>query len=247
MNTGRVSSLPLGGGLRNQCTLVQPWPRLPDEIRDEQDGRDRHGQRKAPRAQDVAAPDEERRDQQDEDDGERVLRLESDADGEPEQGPGAAAECEPQREPEDDHRRQLVERDRLEEQVGREHRRPEPDDHGCERLRTARRPELARNKGTDQHRSGARKNRERAQADERPAEQLSGQRREQRRHRRELDIAALEMQPGDGVIQLVAVPAVSSGDGELQRALQRDDDEDGPGREDDRALLCAPLRHGHQA
>ena len=25
-NCGRVSSLPLGGGLRNQCTLVQPWP-----------------------------------------------------------------------------------------------------------------------------------------------------------------------------------------------------------------------------
>ena len=26
MNCGRVSSLPLGGGFRNQCTLVQPWP-----------------------------------------------------------------------------------------------------------------------------------------------------------------------------------------------------------------------------
>ena len=56
------------------------------------------------------------------------------------------------------------------------------------------------------HRSGAREDRERAQADQRPAEQLSGQRREQRRHRRELDVAALEMQAGDGVVQLVAVP-----------------------------------------
>ena len=240
MNTGRVSSLPLGGGLRNQCTLVQPWPASQTRFGTSRTAAIGHGQRKAPRAQDVAAPDEERRDQQDEDDGERVLRLESDADGDPEQGPGAAAECEPQREPEDDHRRQLVERDRLEEQVGREHPRPEPDDHGGERLRTARRPELAGDEGADQHRSGAREDRERAQADERPAEQLSGQRREQRRHRRELDIAALEMQAGDGVVQLVAVPAVPSGDGELQRALQRDDDEDGPSREGDRARLCAP-------
>jgi hypothetical protein len=55
------------------------------------------------------------------------------------------------------------------------------------------------------------------------------------------------MQAGDGVIQLVSVPAVTSGDGELQRALQCDDEEDGPSREDDRALLCAPVRHGHQA
>ncbi len=69
--------------------------RLPHEIRDEQDGRDGHGQRKAPRAQDVAAPDEERRNEQDEDDGECVLRLEADADGDPEQGPGAAVEGDP--------------------------------------------------------------------------------------------------------------------------------------------------------
>ena len=182
--------------------------------------------------------------EQDEDERERVLRLEADAGGDSEQRPRAAAECEPQREPEDDHRRQLVERDRLEEQVGREHPRPEPDHHRGERLRTARRPELARDERTDQHRSRAREDRDRAQADERPAEQLSGERREQRRHRRELDIAALEMQAGDGVVQLVAVPAVSSGDGELQRALQRDDDEHGPGRERDRRLHCGPVRHG---
>ena len=81
-------------------------------------------------------------------------------------------------------------------------------------------------------------------ADERPAEQLAGQRREQRRHRRELDIAALQVQAGDGVVELVAVPAVASGDGELQRALQRDDGEHGAGRECDRRPLYGPERHG---
>jgi hypothetical protein len=193
--------------------------RLPDEIRHEQDGRDGHGQGKAPRAQDIAAPDEEGRDEQDDDDGECVLRLEADADGDPEQGPGAAAEGDPQREPEDDHRRQLVERDRLVEQVGREHCRPEPDDHRGERLRPARRPELARDKSTDKDGCSAREDRGRAQADERPAEQLSVKRRKQRRHRREFDVAALEMLAGDGVIQLVTMPAISSGDGEFRRAL----------------------------
>ena len=114
----------------------------------------------------------------------------------------------------------------------------EPDHHRGERLRAARRPELAGDEGTDHHRSRAREDRERAQADQRPAEQLAGQRREQRRHRRELDVAALQVQAGDGVVQLVAVPAVASGDGKLQRALQRDDDEHRAGRERDRRLLC---------
>ena len=242
-NTGRVSSLPLGGGLRNQCTLVQPWPACQTRFGNEQDGRDRHGRAEGPACAARRGAREERRDQQDEDDGEGVLRLEADAGGDSEQRPGAAAECESQREPEDDHRRQLVERDRLEEQIGREHRRTEPDHDRCERLRPARRPELTGDKGADEHRSGAREDRERPQADERPAEQPSGQRRKQRRHRWELDIAALKMQAGDGVIQLVAMPAVTSGDRELQRALQRDDEEHGSGREDDRAVLCPRVRH----
>jgi hypothetical protein len=55
------------------------------------------------------------------------------------------------------------------------------------------------------------------------------------------------MQAGDRVIQLVAVPAVSSGDGELQRALQRDDEEHGRGGERDCPLVCRPVRHSHQA
>ena len=243
-NCGRVSSLPLGGGLRNQCTLVQPWPA----------SQTRFGTSSAAAMATASGKPHERRTsrrqtrnvaiEQDEDDGERVLRLEPDAGGDSEQRPRAAPEREPQREPEDDHRRELVERDRLEEQVGREHPRREPDHHRGERLRAARRPELAGDEGADQHRSRAREDRERAQADERPAEQLSGQRREQRRHRRELDVAALQMQAGDGVVQLVAVPAVASGDGELERALQRDDCEDRAGRECDRALLCGPERHG---
>jgi hypothetical protein len=70
---------------------------------------------------------------------------------------------------------------------------------------------------------------------------------EQRRRRRELDVAALEMQAGDSVVKLVTVPAVASGDCELQRALQRDDDEDRPGREGRRRLLCGPERHGPPA
>ena len=94
---------------------------LPDEVRDEQESRDCHCQRKPPRAQDVAAPDEEGRDEQDEDDGERVLRLEADAGGDPEQGPRAAPEGDSQSEPEDDHRRELIKRNRLEEQVSPEH------------------------------------------------------------------------------------------------------------------------------
>jgi hypothetical protein len=51
------------------------------------------------------------------------------------------------------------------------------------------------------------------------------------------------MQAGDGVIPLVAVPPVPSGDGKLQRTLQRNDDEDRHSREHDRRLLCGPVRH----
>ena len=204
---------------------------LPDEVRDEQRGRDHDGQWKAPGAQDVAAPDQERRDQKDDDNGERVLRFQSDTDGDSEQRPRAAPEREAQCEPEHDHRRQLVERDRLEEQIGPEHPRHKTDHHRGERLRATRRPELAGDEGADQHRPRGCQDRERAQADQRPAEQLPRQRREQRRHRRELDIPALQMPPGNRVVQLVAMPPVPPGDGELKRALQRDDDKDGPGSE----------------
>jgi hypothetical protein len=216
---------------------------LPHEVRDEQGRREYHGQREAPRAHDVAAPDEERRDEQHEDDGDRVLRLEPDAGRDSEQRPRTVPEREPQREPEDDHRRELVERDRLEQQVGPEHPRREPDHHGGERLGTTRRSELARDECADDHRSRAREDRERAQAEQRPAEQVAGKCRKQRRQRRELDVAALQMQACDGVVQLVAMPAVASRDGELQRALQRDDGEHRAGCECDRRLRCGPERH----
>ena len=113
-----------------------------------------------------------------------------------------------------------------------------------ERLRAARRPELPGYEGTDHDRSCACEDRERAKTDQRPAEQLSGQRREQRRHGWKLDVPALKMQPGNGVIQLIAVPAVSPGDGKLQRALQRDDDENRPDRKRYDRFRCGTCRHG---
>ncbi len=203
-------------------------PRLPDQVRDKHNSRDRHRNRETPRAQHVATPNKERSDQQDEDDRERVLRLQPDPGGEPEHRPRASPKREPQREPEHDHRHQLIERDRLEQQVRSQHPRREPDHDRRQRLRTPRRPELPGHEDTDHDRSRAREDREYAKTDQRPAEQLSRQRREQRRHRRKLDIPALKMQPGDGVIQLIPVPAVPRGDSKLQRALQRDDDENRP-------------------
>ncbi len=228
-NCGRVSSLPLGGGLRKKCTLVQPWPA----------SQTRFGTSSTAAIATASGKPRERSTSRRQTRNVAISRTRTTAsvyfvssptpDGDSEQRPRAASEREPQREPEDDHRRQLVERDRLEEQVRREHPRREPDQHRRERLRAPRRAELAGDERADQHRSRAREDRERAQPDERPAEQLSGERRKQRRHRRELDVAALKVQAGDRVVQLVAVPAVPSGDGELQRALQRDDDGQ-PGR-----------------
>ncbi len=216
---------------------------FPDEVRDEQRGGDRDREREAPRAQDVATACGEQRDQQNEDDRERVLRLEPDPGRNPEQRPRASPQREPQGKPENDHRRQLVECDRLEEQVRAEHPGREPDHHGRERLRATRRSELACDEGADQHGARAREDRERAQADEGQAEQLPGKRGNQRRHGRELDVAALQVPAGDGVVQLVAVPPVSSRDGKLERALQCDDHHHRHGRKRDGHLLCGPVCH----
>ena len=161
-----------------------------------------------------------------------------------EQRPRTAPKREPQRQPEDDHRRQLIERDRLEQQVCSQHPRREPDHHRRERLRTARRPELPGDEGTDHDRSRACEDRERAKTDQRPAEQLSGQRREQRRHRRKLDVPALEMQPGDGVIQLVAVPAVPPGDGKLSAHFNATTTRTGLTANATAAFTGAPVSHG---
>jgi hypothetical protein len=73
---------------------------------------------------------------------------------------------------------------------------------------------------------------------------IARKRREQRCRRRELDVAAQQMQACDGVVQLIAVPAVTSRDRELQRALQRDDREHRAGREGGRRLRCGLERHG---
>jgi hypothetical protein len=51
--------------------------RLPDEVRDNQDGGNHNSRRHAPGGEDVAPPAKERRDKHDQDDGERELRLQS--------------------------------------------------------------------------------------------------------------------------------------------------------------------------
>ena len=96
---------------------------LPDQIRNEERGGNPHGNHEAVRPQHVTAPHEERRNEQREDDGERVLRLEPNSSGQTEQRPRAVPEREPEREPEHDHRGELVERDRLEEAVRRNQER----------------------------------------------------------------------------------------------------------------------------
>ena len=125
MNTGLDSSVALAAGSRNQWTLTQPWPA----------SQTRFGTSSAAAIAAATGNPHERRtsrrhtrnvgDQQHEHDGQRVLRLEPDADSDSEERPRAPAEREPQREPEDDERRQLIEGDRLEEQVRREHPRRE--------------------------------------------------------------------------------------------------------------------------
>ena len=128
-------------------------------------------------------------------------------------------------------------------QVGRQHPRHEPDEHRGERLRPPRGTELASYERGDQHGRRAGQDREGAQTDERPAKELPSEGRQQGRHRRKLDIPALQVQARNRVVQLVAMPAVPSGDGQLQRALQGDDDQHRAGRERDRGLLCGLARH----
>jgi hypothetical protein len=215
-------------------------PRLPDKVRNQQDEGDRNSYRQARRREGVAPPDEERRDQKHENDGERVLRLQPDPHRQTKQRPRAPSKRESQRQQEHDHGRQLVERDRLEEPVRREHPRAERDQDCGQRLRAPRRAKLARDENTDEHRPGTREDRERAKPDQRPAEQHPRERRQQRRHRRKLDVAALQMPTRDRVVELVAMPAVPPRDREGQRALERDHEEHRAQRQD--APLVAPAR-----
>ncbi len=206
-------------------------PGLPDEVRHRQQRGNRDREREPPRTQNVAPPDRERRDQQHEDDCERVLRLQPDAGGDAEQHPGATAEREPQREPEHEHRRQLIERDGLEEIVRREDAGRERDADRGERLRAPVRAEIARDERRDDDRRDAGKHREGAEPEQRPAVERVREGGDQRRHGRELDVAALEMAAGDGVVERVAVPAVPVGERKLERGLQQDDDRHRPKRE----------------
>ena len=160
MNCGRVSSLPLGGGFRNQCTLVQPWPASQTRLgtssaaaiaRASGKPRERSTSRRQTKNSAISSTSTTA----------SVYFVSSPIPGcNSEQRPRAASERESERQPEDDHRRQLVERDRLEEQVGGEHPRREPDDHRGERLRSTRRPELAGHQSTHDDRPRARQDRE---------------------------------------------------------------------------------------
>ena len=133
---------------------------LPDQVRDEQRDGDHHGQRKAPRMENIPAPDQEGSDEQHEDDSDRVLRLEPDTGSDSEQRPRTAAECEPKARA---RGRPSSSTDRT-RPVGRAGSWPSIPGakpiHGGERLPTARRPEFASNESTHQHRSRARENRD---------------------------------------------------------------------------------------
>ena len=143
MNCGRVSSLPLGGGLRNQCTLVQPWPASQTRL----------GTSSAAAIATASGKPHERRTSRRQTRNAAISSTRTTASVYFVSSPIPAATPSSGHEPRPSASRsasqrttivvELVERDRLEEQVGPEHPRREPDHHGGERLRPARRPELA--------------------------------------------------------------------------------------------------------
>ena len=51
------------------------------------------------------------------------------------------------------------------------------------------------------------------------------------------------MQPGDGVVQLITMPAVPPSDSKLQDALKHHHDEDRPGRERNDGFHCRARGH----
>ena len=171
----------------------------------------------------VTPPDRERDDQQHERNGDRVLGFKPYPGCNAEKEPGAAAEREPDREPEDDQPGQLIERDRLEQSAGSEHQRRERDQHGGDRLRSPTAAELGRDPRSDNDGAGAGENREQPETHQRPAEQRSGQRRDQKPDRRELDVSALEVQTRHGVVERVSMPAVASRERQLQARLDGSD------------------------
>jgi hypothetical protein len=184
-------------------------------------------------------PHTKRRQQQDHDHREGVLDLQSHADGQPEQRPRPPAERQPQREPQHDHGRELVEGDRLEKPVGRDQDRREPDRHRRQGLGAASPAEVACHQRGNNDRGRTGQDRKGAEPDQRPAEQHPGKRRQPRRHRRELDIAALQVAAGDRVIQLVALPAVPASHREMERAFRSHHDQHRPDRQ--RAQLATGI------
>ena len=87
MNCGRDSSVALGGGFRNQWTLTQPCCASQTRFGTSSTAAIAAASATPRESRSVAPPHGERRDEQHEGDGERVLRLEPDADGDPERGP----------------------------------------------------------------------------------------------------------------------------------------------------------------
>ena len=205
--------------------------RFPEEIRHHQRRGDEDREGEAARGEHVPSPDREGGDEQDEQDHERVLRLQSHAYGDAERQPRAAAEGEPQRQPEDEHRGRLVERDRLKEAVRREQDGREGDQGCSQRLCPAAASELPGDERGEQDRRRTGEDREGAEADQRRAEQRTRRGREERRDRRELHVPALQMPPGDQVVELVALPAVAPREGEVETALQREHEEQRANRE----------------
>src|SRR5581483_6944465 len=91
--------------------------------------------------------------------------------------------------------------------------------------------QLARDERRDDDADRAGDDREHAESDERVPEQEPRERGQQRRDGRELHVAALQVPPRDGVVELVALPPVAVREAEIERGLERDDDENRSPRE----------------
>ena len=123
------------------CPAVR---RLPKEIWYEQQHGEGERHRESGGTEHDAAPDQEADRDQHQNDGKRVLGLEADAGGDAKRPPRGPPERETKSQPEHDHRRQLVERDRLEEPVRCNQQRREADGDSGQRLRAFIASELAR-------------------------------------------------------------------------------------------------------
>ena len=209
-------------------------PDLPNEVRhEENDGQAETEPR--PRAGQVpAGPGAEKSDQHRDaqrDDG--VLRLQADAEHQSQQQPLAGIR--PPQQPDEQQARdrpgELVEADRLKEDVGpHEHRR---DEHGQPRedLRQPVATQLCGNQRRDDNGRGAGQNREQSQRGQRTREDRLVEPGQQRGDRWVIDVPHCEMPARGEVVELVAVPAVAVGDRHRHAHLGSDQQEQGcPGR-----------------